>query len=70
MGLKELRMRGLSRNQLKLIAITAMVCDHLAWGFLDFMSPLAQILHVIGRFTLPIMCFFIAEGFRRTHRAT
>lgn len=60
-------MKGLSRTQLKLIAICAMVCDHVAWGFLDFMTPLAQMMHVIGRLTIPIMCFFIAEGFRHTY---
>ena len=59
-------MRGLNRTQLKLIAICAMVCDHVAWGFVEFMSPLGQIMHVIGRLTVPIMCFFVAEGFRHT----
>ncbi|MBQ4284290.1 MAG: diguanylate cyclase [Lachnospira sp.] len=59
-------MKGLNRTQLKLIAISAMVCDHVAWGFVEFMSPLGQFMHIIGRFTLPIMCFFIAEGFRHT----
>lgn len=59
-------MKKLDRTQLKLIAIAAMVCDHTAWGFLDFMTPLAQIMHIIGRLTIPIMCFFVAEGFRQT----
>lgn len=61
--------RGLSldRTQLKLIAIISMVIDHTAWGFVDFYSPLGQFLHVCGRLTIPIMCFFIAEGFRKTH---
>ena len=59
-------MRGLNRTQLKLIAICAMVCDHVAWGFVEFMSPLGQVMHVIGRLTIPIMCFFVAEGFRKT----
>ncbi len=59
-------MKGLDRTQLKLIAICAMVCDHVAWGFVDFMSPLGQIMHIIGRLTIPIMCFFVAEGFRKT----
>lgn len=58
--------KGLARNQLKLIAIIAMVIDHTAWGFVEFMSPLGQFMHVIGRMTIPIMCFFIAEGFRKT----
>lgn len=59
-------MKTLNRTQLKFIAICGMVCDHVAWGFLDFMTPLAQVLHVIGRLTIPIMCFFVAEGFRHT----
>ena len=59
-------MTGLDRTQLKIIAIAAMVCDHIAWGFVEFMSPLGQFMHIIGRFTLPIMCFFIAEGFCHT----
>lgn len=58
---------SLNRTQLKLIAIVSMVIDHVAWGFVDFYSPLGQFMHVLGRFTIPIMCFFIAEGFRRTH---
>lgn len=59
-------MKGLNRTQLKLIAICAMVCDHTAWGFVEAMTPLGQIMHIIGRLTVPTMCFFIAEGFRHT----
>lgn len=58
---------SLDRTQLKIIAIVSMVIDHSAWGFVDFYTPLGQILHIMGRLTIPIMCFFIAEGFRRTH---
>ncbi len=58
--------KGLNRTTLKIIAICSMVIDHTAWGFLDFYTPLAQFLHVCGRLTIPIMCFFIAEGFRKT----
>lgn len=61
-----MKTKGLNRTQLKVIAIIAMVCDHTAWGFLDFMNPLALVMHVIGRLTLPTMCFFVAEGFRHT----
>lgn len=56
----------LNREQLKMIAICSMVIDHLAWGFVEFYSVPGQILHVMGRLTIPIMCFFVAEGFRKT----
>jgi len=56
----------LNRDQLKIIAICAMVIDHIAWGFLEFHTPVAQVMHVIGRMTIPIMCFFVAEGYRYT----
>lgn len=58
--------KGLTTTQLKIIAIIAMVIDHTAWGFVEMFSPLGQIMHVIGRLTIPIMCFFIAEGYRKT----
>ena len=56
-----------SKANLQLIAIVAMVIDHIAWGFVEFRSPLGQAMHVVGRLTIPIMCYFIAEGFRKTH---
>lgn len=58
--------RGLSANTLKYIAIAAMLIDHIAWCFVDTYSVLGQIMHVIGRLTAPIMCYFIAEGYYYT----
>ncbi|MCR5734716.1 MAG: diguanylate cyclase [Lachnospiraceae bacterium] len=55
------------RTTLKIIAIVSMVIDHVAWGFVDFYSPLGQFMHLLGRFTIPIMSFFVAEGFKKTH---
>jgi len=55
-----------SSNSLKLIAIAAMLIDHIAWAFIPTLSPLGQIMHVIGRITAPVMCYFIAEGYYRT----
>ena len=59
----------LDANMLKLIAILAMTADHLAWLLFPGYStvPIALFLHVIGRLTCPIMCYFIAEGFHHTH---
>lgn len=54
---------SLNRNQLKYIAIIAMICDHLAWKFIQFDTPLGIFMYVLGRLTAPCMCFFVAEGF-------
>lgn len=53
---------------IKLIAITAMTIDHLAWVIFPGYSrePAAIIMHIIGRLTCPIMCYCIAEGFHYT----
>ena len=60
---------GLNAAQLKLIAILCMVIDHVAWTFVPLSSyPVqAEIMHFIGRFTFPIMCFFIGIGYRKSH---
>lgn len=59
--------QGLSRNMLKYLAIIAMLLDHIAWYLLPFSSPWAQAFHVVGRITAPVMCFFLAQGYRYTH---
>lgn len=61
------RKKGLTSDALKLIAVIAMVIDHIAWAFIPFNSIAGQIMHVIGRLTAPIMCFMIAEGYYKTH---
>jgi len=57
---------GLSVSTLKWIAIAAMTVDHVAWLFVSGTSVAGQIMHVIGRTTIPIMCFLIAEGYYHT----
>lgn len=61
--------KPLDSNSLKLIAIIAMTIDHVTWMLFPgySTSPIAVVLHVIGRLTCPIMCYFIAEGFHYTH---
>ncbi len=55
-------------NIIKIIAIAAMTIDHIAWliypGYIC--EPIPIILHIIGRLTCPIMCYFIAEGYHHT----
>jgi hypothetical protein len=60
---------GMSSYTLKMIAIIAMLIDHIGWAFVPTGSVLGQIMHTIGRLTAPIMCFFIAEGYYHTRNA-
>ena len=45
-----------------------MTADHLAWLLFPGYDkqPLPILMHIIGRLTCPIMCWFIAEGFHYT----
>ena len=54
--------KGLTGNQLKLIAMVTMTIDHV--GMLFF--PQHLWLRLIGRLAMPIYAFFIAEGCRHT----
>ena len=60
--------RSLDSNAIKLIAILAMTVDHIAWllfpGYAKGALPV--VMHIIGRLTCPIMCYFIAEGYYHT----
>ena len=57
---------SLGRETVKYIAVICMVLDHVAWYFLPFSTPTAQVFHFLGRITAPVMCFFLAQGVRRT----
>lgn len=61
-------MKKLNSNALKLIAIIAMTIDHIAWAVFPGFShnSIAVVLHIIGRITCPVMCYFIAEGYHYT----
>ena len=54
---------GLTGNQLKIIAMIAMTCDHVGLQLL----PQFGLLRIIGRLALPIYAYMIAEGCRHTH---
>lgn len=60
------KVKGLSGTTIKFIAIAAMLIDHIAWAFVPTYSVFGQIMHVIGRITASIMCFFVAEGYYYT----
>lgn len=56
--------KKLNSNQLKIIAVCAMIFDHLLWvikpGYNN--GAILVLLHLVGRIVAPIFCFFIAEG--------
>ena len=53
---------GLTGNQLKIIALIAMTCDHVGLQ----LFPDVLFLRIIGRLALPIFAYMIAEGCRYT----
>jgi hypothetical protein len=55
----------ITATELKCIAIAAMVVDHVAWK-ITLPVPTLFAMHIIGRMTMPIMCFLVAEGFWHT----
>lgn len=57
---------SLTGTQLKMIAIIAMLVDHIAWKWFYTYTLEGQLMHVIGRLTAPIMCYFIAQGYIHT----
>lgn len=58
--------RGLTGSEIKLIAILAMLVDHIAWAFVPIDTFKGQLMHFFGRMTAPTMAFFISEGFHYT----
>ena len=53
---------GLTNNQLKIIAMLTMLCDHVAIAFFPENLP----LRILGRISFPIFAYMIAEGCRYT----
>lgn len=60
------RQSGFTANTLKLIAIAAMLIDHVAHAFLPPESPVYLVMRFIGRITGPTMFYFAVEGYHHT----
>ena len=52
----------MNSNQLKLFAIITMVIDHIGYA----LFPEVLLLRIIGRLSLPIFAFLVAEGYHYT----
>ena len=65
--------KGLTAYQLKIIAIIAMAINHLAHIVVllpidkGVMNTILIPMNMVGKLTIPIMCFFVAEGYYHTH---
>jgi hypothetical protein len=55
-------MKGLSNNQLKMIALVSMTIDHVG----AYLFPQLQWLRIVGRLAFPIFAYMIAEGCHHT----
>ena len=55
-------MKRLNGNQLKIIALVTMTIDHVGM----YLLPQFVILRIIGRLSMPIFAYMIAEGCRYT----
>lgn len=54
--------------ELKIVAIIAMTCNHVAHGFITMLPvPVLFCLYAVGGITFPIMAFLLVEGFIHTH---
>ncbi len=58
--------KGLTATQLKIIAVVAMIIDHLGVMLVENTSSIGIVMRFIGRITAPVMFYFIAEGYHYT----
>lgn len=58
----------ISGFMLKIVAILAMTCNHMAnvFGSAVFGEPLCFVLYAVGGITFPIMAFLLVEGYAHT----
>lgn len=58
--------RGWNRDQIKYLAMAAMLCNHVATVFLSEGTFWHELLVNIGYFTAITMCYFLVEGYTYT----
>ncbi|MCM1122428.1 MAG: conjugal transfer protein TraX [Eubacterium sp.] len=58
--------RVFNRDAIKYIAMFTMLLNHIAHIFLPYGTVLYRVFEYIGYFTMPVMCFFLVEGYDYT----
>ena len=66
MSTEVIKKRGLSKCALQIIAIISMLVDHMAYSFVSNVSLYYYILRLVGKISIIIMCYFVAEGYFKT----
>jgi len=61
------KLKVFNRNHLKIIAVIAMTMDHFAQKAFEIGSVSWTVFRMIGRIALPVMVYFLVEGFIHTH---
>ncbi len=55
---------------IRILACATMLCDHIGFSMMMYgvgSGELAEVLRIIGRLSMPLFAFLIAEGFKKTH---
>ena len=60
------RPNGLNRNQIKYIAVAAMLLDHLASAYMPRGSVAWEVMRFFGRIAGPVMAYMVTEGYIHT----
>jgi TraX protein. len=64
---EQMQIKGISASTLKIIAIIAMTCNHIALIYEANLSfAMICVLHAFGGMTFPIMAYLLGEGYRHT----
>ena len=65
--IRKLAIKGIDINVLKIIAIVAMIIDHVGYYFQSFLPhPLYTIFRITGRIAMPIFVYSVVQGFFHT----
>lgn len=64
----EMKRLSFGRTTLQIIAALMMLCDHVAYVFVDSYGyeAIYETMRVIGRISFPIFCFLLVQGFLTT----
>lgn len=57
--------KGLTAASLEMIAILALLCEHLARMTTSFYTPQSYVMQIIGKIMIPIICFLSVENYQK-----